>query len=724
MMQHLRLLCLVFSMAGPLTLAAQHEVSLPDPSSKLPFLPARSSQEGTVIPDARSKGLDSPGTPGQEARMDWWREARFGMFIHWGLYAVPAGEWKGKTGYGEWIRTSAEIPLEVYDQFVPKFNPERFDAGAWVKMARDAGMKYIVITSKHHDGFCMFDTKQTDYNIMNTPFKRDPMKELAAACKKYGLKLCFYHSIMDWHHPDYLPRRDWEKSRSAKEADFDRYVAYMKAQLKELLTNYGDIGVLWFDGEWESTWNEHYGKEIYHYVKSLQPSILVNNRVGAGRLDMEGLTKEGAFGGDFGTPEQQIPSTGMPGVDWETCMTMNDHWGYNKSDRNFKPAGEIIRMLSDIASKGGNYLLNVGPTAEGLIPPESVERLATIGKWMTMNGESIYGTQASPFKQLDWGRCTQKTSASGTVLYLHVFDWPANGTLELPGVLNIPGNAFILADPAGKPLEAIRKEDAIVISVPSKAPDSVDCVIAITLRGKLDVTSPPEFKTEFDTFIDSLPVSLFSYRENVDILYDSGETEPSVTSEAYAGPVMLRETTTLNARCFRDGMPVSGTASRLFRKVEPLKAVSPPPTPDGKEHQFREGLRYRYFEGTWDSLPDFDSLKPVKEGAVPDFIFIPRNQDEHFGFEYSGYVIIPETAVYAFFTSSDDGSRLWIDDILVADNDGLHAMQERHGNIPLEKGLHRIRVEFFERTGGDGLEVRVKSQSLPKTILPPSWLRY
>ncbi len=317
-----------------------------------------------------------------DARMQWWRDARFGMFIHWGLYAIPAGEWKGKTDYGEWIRTSAEIPLDTYDHFREQFNPVKFNADEWVKMAKGAGVKYIVITSKHHDGFCMFNTRQTDFNIMNTPFHHDPMKDLADACHKYGLKFCFYYSIMDWHHPDYLPRRSWEISRPVTGAEFRKYVDYMKAELKELLTNYGEIGVLWFDGEWENNWNEKLGKEIYSWCRSLQPGIIINNRVGAGRMDMEGLTKEGSFGGDFGTPEQQIPATGLPGVDWETCMTMNDHWGYNKNDKNFKTATELLRMIADIASKGGNYLLNVGPTSEGLIPPESIGRFKSVGTWM------------------------------------------------------------------------------------------------------------------------------------------------------------------------------------------------------------------------------------------------------------------------------------------------------------------------------------------------------
>jgi alpha-L-fucosidase len=698
---------------GLQNIIAQTTLSLPDASSRLPFLSSRSSSSATEIPDPATHEKD-PGS-----RMDWWRDARFGMFIHWGLYAVPAGEWNGKTGYGEWIRTSAEIPLEVYNQFLPKFNPVQFDADAWVKTARDAGMKYIVITSKHHDGFCMFDTRQTDFNIMLTPFKRDPMKELAAACKKYGLKFCFYHSIMDWHHPDYLPRREWEKDRSVEGADFNRYVAYMKAQLKELLTNYGEIGVLWFDGEWENTWNERYGKEIYNYVRGLQPDLLVNNRVGAGRLDMEGMTKEGAFGGDFGTPEQQIPSTGLPGLDWETCMTMNDHWGYNKQDKKFKSTKEIIRMLADIASKGGNYLLNVGPTAEGLFPQESLDRLEAIGKWMKVNGESIYGTHASPFSQLPWGRCTQKTGAAGTILYLHVFDWPASGQLILPGVLNEQLKSFLLADPQRTPLEVRRQNDALVMTLPSKAPDSINSVIVLYLQGKLDQTNPPAFQTEFSTFVDTLNVVLTSDRENVEIRYNTGKSDPGITSTLYRGPILLKSTTVLSARCFRDGRPVSATITKEFNKVTPLKALNTNP-----ERKMAPGLFYRYYEGVWDSLPDFKTLKPVKEGTVPDFVFTPRNRDDNFCFEYTGYIRVPESGVYFFYTSSDDGSRLWIDDLQVVNNDGLHGMQEKQGDIPLEKGYHRITVGYFERTGSDNLVVMVKSQIQAKQVLPKEWLCY
>ncbi len=215
-----------------------------------------------------NSSLFAQETPKEKnARMEWWREARFGLFIHWGLYSIPAGEWNGKTNYAEWIRNNAQIPLKVYDKFVDQFNPVKFNAEQWVKMAKDAGMKYIVITSKHHDGFCNFDSKYTDFDIMSTPYKKDILKQLANAAHKAGIKICFYYSIMDWHNPNYLPRRPWEKDRSTKGADFDKYVQYMKNQLHELLTNYGEIGILWFDGEWESTWNNKYGKEIYDYVR-------------------------------------------------------------------------------------------------------------------------------------------------------------------------------------------------------------------------------------------------------------------------------------------------------------------------------------------------------------------------------------------------------------------------------------------------------------------------
>jgi alpha-L-fucosidase len=417
-----------------------------------------------------------------DERMAWFREARFGMFIHWGLYAIPAGEWNGETKHAEWIRHSAKIPLVEYEKFVSQFNPTNFNANAWARLAKHAGMKYLVITSKHHDGFCLWDSKLTDFDVMSTPFKRDILKELKRACGRQGIRFATYHSIMDWHHPDYLPRRDWElANRPAGDADFSRYQTYLHGQLRELRRGYRPA-ILWFDGEWENTWNHQMGIELYDYVLQLDPEIIINNRVDKGRSGMQGLTREGDFRGDFGTPEQEIPPKGLPGVDWESCMTMNDHWGWNKNDKNWKSTQDLVRKLIDIASKGGNFLLNIGPKADGTFPDEAVERLEGIGRWMDKNSESIYGTQASPFDSLPWGRCTRKVSRGSTTLYLHVFDWPKNGELLVPGLRNNTAQAYLLANRLA--LAVGYSPEGLTITVPQQAPDPVSSTIVLKLPGE------------------------------------------------------------------------------------------------------------------------------------------------------------------------------------------------------------------------------------------------
>lgn len=343
-------------------------------------------------------------------RTKWFREAKFGMFIHWGIYAVPAGIWKGQriNGLGEWIMNNARIPVSEYEQIAKQFNPVRFNAREWVRLAKRAGMRYLVITSKHHDGFCMFDSQLTDYDIVDaTPYHHDVMKDLAKACREEGIKLCFYYSILDWHHPD-------------QKNNFPRYVEYMKGQIKELITQYGPLGILWFDGQWIPQWNDEYAKDLETYVRSLQPSIIINNRIGKGR----------STDGDYDTPEQFIPGQRLQNRLWETCMTINDTWGYKSYDNNWKSATDLIRKLIDIASKGGNFLLNVGPTAEGVIPQPSVERLEEMGKWLKVNGEAIYGTTASPYHRYPFeGRCTVKKN----ILYVHLFHWPEEG-VRLTGI--------------------------------------------------------------------------------------------------------------------------------------------------------------------------------------------------------------------------------------------------------------------------------------------------
>ncbi len=415
-----------------------------------------------------------------EDKMTWWKEARFGMFIHWGLYAIPAGEWKGEQipGISEWIMLRAKIPVKEYEALAKEFNPVKYDADEWVKLAKEAGMKYIVITSKHHDGFAMYHSKVNSYNIVDaTPFDRDPLKELAEACKKQGIKLGFYHSqAQDWHHPGgaYWGMTDNEPhwDSTMKRVPFEKYIeekAY--PQVREILTNYEDLGIMWWDTPVGMT--EEMAEKL-HSLLDLQPGIIENNRL------------YGPWDGDFSTPEQHIPPTGLD-YDWETCMTMNTSWGYKHYDDNWKSSETLIQYLADIASKGGNFLLNVGPTAEGLIPQPSIDRLKEIGRWMKVNGESIYGTTASPFFKLFWGRCTKKALDDGTTLYLHVFNWPENGQLFVPGLLSEAKEATLLAN--GEKLEIRSNDGGKTILVPSEAPDPVNSVVVLEIPGELKVES-------------------------------------------------------------------------------------------------------------------------------------------------------------------------------------------------------------------------------------------
>lgn len=415
-------------------------------------------------------------TPAQrDARMQWWREARFGLFIHWGVYSVPAGTYQDRQigGIGEWIMNSGKIPVAEYKKFAAQFNPVKFNAEEWVLLAKEAGMKYIVITSKHHDGFAMFDSKVTDWDIVDaTPFQRDPLRELSAACQKHGIKLGFYYSqAQDWCHPGGAAAGGhWDK---AQDGDMDQYLREIAApQVREILTNYGPIAILWWDTPVDMT--PERAAALYPLTE-LQPGLITNNRLGGG------------FSGDSDTPEQTIPATGMPGRDWETCMTMNDTWGFKSYDHNWKPTELLIRNLVDIASKGGNYLLNVGPTSQGLIPEPSVARLKEVGRWMRTNGEAIYGTTASPFKKLAWGRCTKKVTGDGATLYLHVFNWPADGQLLLPGLRNETGSAYLLADPDRKTLSAKATDAGVVLELPAKAPDAISSVVVLPVKGELNI---------------------------------------------------------------------------------------------------------------------------------------------------------------------------------------------------------------------------------------------
>jgi len=457
---------------------------------------------------AQKPDATSPETAAQrEARMQWWREARFGMFVHWGLYSGLAGTWDGKsvgkTGGMEWIQQRVKVDTDTYAQAaLPKFTPKPGFAREWARVAKDAGCRYVVFTTKHHEGFGLFDSKAGDYNA-GAKLHRDLVKEIVEACRAVGLRVGFYHSVIDWHHDQYeyarssqLPHPLHGKPYPNGQRDHAKYLDYLHAQVKELVSNYGPVDVLWWDYssqdfQGEEAWRAF---ELMDLVRARQPAIIMNNRLfrcreaGWASMATEGfLPQLEPKYGDFVTPEQHVPATGMPGVDWETCMTLNTTWGYSEHDHAWKDDRTLIRNLIDIASKGGNYLLNIGPKGDGSVPDESVKAMHAIGAWMKVNGEAIYGTTASPFPKLDWGRCTKKVAGGNTTLYLQVFDWPASGTLELPGLKNSIQSASLLAN--GKELKVAASQTGVEVNVPAEAPDKIASVVVLKITGMPEVNS-------------------------------------------------------------------------------------------------------------------------------------------------------------------------------------------------------------------------------------------
>jgi len=655
--------------------------------------------------------------PAPDPRLDWWREARFGMFLHWGLYALTAGEWQGGTDYGEWIRDSARIPREEYARFQGEFNPIQFDADRWVALAHEAGMQYLVITSKHHDGFALFDSAVSEWDVMGTPFRRDILAELSAACGRGGVRFATYHSIMDWHHPDYLPRRPWETERSSAGADFERYEDYLHAQVTELITKYRPA-VMWFDGEWESTWTHARGVELHGLCRDLDPAILVNNRVDVHRGGMAGLSQSSEAVGDFGTPEQEIPANGLPGVDWETCMTMNDHWGWNKADPDWKNVETLVRNLIDVVSKGGNYLLNVGPKPDGTFPEQAIERLKGIGAWMAKHGEAIHGTSASPFDVLPWGRCTVKAQGADSVLYLHVFERPADGRIVLPGLGNELRSAGWLAGPRN--LLPVRREGAdVVIELPPTLPDPIASVVTLGLEGAPIVYRAPEIVADSDLFVRPLEVRLETQSPGLELHYTLDGSEPDADSARYRAPLKLARTTVVRARAFHREAPVSSVVERRFEKVEPRRAVLDIPFWDCVE--VVDGIRRRAYAGQWERVPDPATLTPIDERHVPALGLDEFAMREDVALVFEGLLEASRDDVYTFALASDDGSTLWVDGVLVVDNDGLHGTVERRGQVALASGAHRVEVRWFNRTGG--AELTVKWGALGEALAPLEDLR-
>lgn len=434
-----------------------------------------------------------------EERLQWWHEARFGMFIHWGIYSLYGGVYNGHEqihNNGGWIMNRCKIPVAEYKEKAKEFNPVNYDPDYWVRLAKEAGMKYIVITTKHHDGFALFESEASEWNVVDaTPYGKDLLKPLAEACQKYDMKLGFYYSqAQDWGNPGgIVARRESNQGYLRPDsADIDKYTLdhngywdpvqesepfykYIDQvavpQVREILTNYGEVAVLWWDTPDHMTYEA--ARDINKLLE-LQPNIITNDR----------LMKCG-FPGDIKSPEQRIPKqNALPGQNWESCMTMNNCWGYRKNDHNWKSTEVLIRNLIEIASKGGNYLLNIGPKPDGTIPEPSLKRLTEIGEWMKVNGEAIYSTKGSPFGVLPWGRCTHKEDNGNTILYFSVFDWPNDGKLMIPGLKNRVLDSKLLAGDVD--LKTVQVEGGIQVNIPLEFPDPIATVVKITVEGIVD----------------------------------------------------------------------------------------------------------------------------------------------------------------------------------------------------------------------------------------------
>jgi len=428
--------------------------------------------------------------PARAKRLAWFGEAKYGLFIHWGLYAIPAGEWKGKRslGLGEWIMNRSQIPVKEYEQLAARLNPVKFDPDAWVQLAQDAGMKYIVITSKHHDGFAMFASKVSRYNIVEaTPYMRDVLKALGDACAKRNMRLGFYYSqAQDWHEPGGAGNTwDFGPDQGPDGKELKAYDEYLRnkaePQVKELLTGYGPVALIWFDTPRMMT--PERGKRFTDLVRSLQPTTLIDGRLGTD--------------GDYrSTGDNVVPSETSTEA-WETPATINDTWGYRTDDTNWKSPGQIAFKLVDIVSKGGNYLLNVGPTAEGVIPQASQDILRTVGRWLKVNGEAVYGAGPSPFGD-EFGEYSARGAKDvrGNKLFLPQTEWRVTAKpgklyftffseprapFELPAMKNAITRAYRLADKA--PVELKREADRVNFTLERPVLDPMATVIVVEYEG-------------------------------------------------------------------------------------------------------------------------------------------------------------------------------------------------------------------------------------------------
>lgn len=731
-----------------------------------------------------SKYNGTETTTERNLRMQWWREARFGQFIHWGAYSHLAGVFRGTPtgGLGEWIMNDLHISRADYENDAAKLiNPTSFNAQQWVTLCKNAGQKYMVITSKHHDGFSLFDTGVTGFkgetsaNLYSITrfgsYGQDPIAFLAQECKTQGVKFCFYYSIMDWHHST---QSGWNPT-SMLSGQKDNYVNQMKEQLMELMTRY-DPEVLWFDGEWVGWWTTADGQALYRYLRTMKPSLIVNNRVG----------KRAQTDGDFGTPEQEIPPTGLP-YDWETCMTINNTWGYKTSDTSWKSTNTLIKNLAETSSKGGNYLLNIGPTGLGVTPQASIDRLNQMGGWLSVYGESIYATKASCYPDIpSWGYYTTKTGR----LYIHVITWPGSGQLTIPRLNNAINRVYPLND-SGTTYSYTLTSTDMIITVPGTAPNQYDSVIAVDLVG--DPT--PQGVTH--SLVYNKPTAVSNYYQN-NSTYDGAKAVDEVSATRWATDDGITScwleadfganTTfnkTITKECIDYGQRVAGykiqywngsswldaytgttigssktdtfaavTGSKVRLNITsvtgafgptfwefmvyneggatstpaPTATSTPTPTPTPTATSTPPGgtgtgLRGEYFDNM-----DLTNLKVTRTDATVNFDWGSGSPDASVGVDtfsarWTGQVQPKYSQTYTFYTMSDDGIRLWVNNQQLVNNWTDHGPTENSGTISLTAGTkYDIKMEFYENGGGAVAKLSWSSSSQAKEIIPQSQL--
>ncbi|MDA0802134.1 MAG: alpha-L-fucosidase [Planctomycetota bacterium] len=659
----------------------------------------------------------------------WWREARFGMFIHWGLYAEAAGSWRGRFlgGWTEWLLSKGKIdPVEYQRELLPRFDPAGFDADAVVSAAKRAGMGYIVITTKHHEGFCLWDSADSPSDLAMTPFAvrgRSPLRELADACQREGIRLGFYYSLLDWHDSDYLPRRAWD-ARSSAGVDYARYSQRMRTHLEELLGGqFGNIDILWGDGDWEHGPQAHGSPELLARARELQPGLLVNNRW--------------SLPGDYDTPENTIPDAPLPRP-WETCMTMNESWGYTPRVETYKPAVELVRMLADIASKDGNFLLNVGPDGDGRLDPVALERLDQIGGWMDLNAESIRGTRGAGTIHApavySWGRLTvrQSPDGDGGSLYLHVFEKPESGEIVVPGLAaEVRGVSVLgLAGIGGEPIGFTQRGSDGVVALPAGMHNnatSMDMVIKVEVAGWPPIAGEPRPSVDAGLFEGSLVLG-FDVAPGSEVLVTADGSEPRVggltthTLGESQQSIPLTVTSRVRARSVVRGVVTGEEFADTYTLATPWPAVA------GASPRIQATLmegapgQFSHAPGTLACAPTSASMPAplvraidVHDVSLPIESWLP---EDNFAVQFDGIVDVPATGIWTFWLTSDDGSMLWIDGKLVVDNDGPHGAKEVRGQAPLAAGAHAIRVGFFEGGGAAMLSLEWAGPGSDRATVP------